>query len=109
MNTMFSYSKLLHLFYIVHMFTSLRLEVVWRTEQVIFYYIHKSNERGRQLFVIVMPRGFQVGDRVHLERDCIIFPSPPFGTAFGFVFSGPVFLINSIINSTRHNLLAVPS
>ena len=71
MNTIFSYSKLLRLFYIVHMFTSLRLEVVWRTEQVIFYYIHKSNERGRQLFVIVMPRGFQVGDRVHLERDCI--------------------------------------
>ena len=76
MNTMFSYSKLLRLFYIVHMFTSLRLEVVWRTEQVIFYYIHKSNERGRQLFVIVMPRGFQVGDRVHLERDCINFILP---------------------------------
>ena len=68
---MSSYSKLLRLFYIVHMFTSLRLEVMWRTEQVIFYYIHKSNEPGRQLFVIVMPRGFQVGDRVHLERDCI--------------------------------------
>ena len=30
-----------------------------------------------------MPRGFQVGDRIHLERDCIIFPSPPFGPAFG--------------------------
>ena len=108
MNTMFSYSKLLRLFYIVHMFTSLRLEVVWRTEQVIFYYIHKSNERGRQLFVIVMPRGFQVGDRVHLERDCIIFPSPPFGTAFGFVLAAPCFN-NSVLDSTRYGLSVVPS
>ena len=88
------------------MFTSLRLGVMWRTEQLIYYYIKMT---WASAVCYCQATWFRVGDRVHLERDCIIFPSPPFGTASGFVLAAPCFLIDSIINSTRHNLSAVPS
>ena len=82
------YSKLLRLFRIDYMFTSLRLGVMRRTEQLIYYYIKVT---WASAVCYCQATWFQVGDRVHLERDCIIFPSPPFGTAFGFVLAAPRF------------------
>ena len=54
-----------------------------------------------------MPRGFQVGDRIHLERDCIIFPSPPFGPAFGLSYRPRVGLSPFGIVSRRFPLKVV--
>ena len=55
-----------------------------------------------------MPRGFQVGDRIHLERDCIIFPSPPIGSRVWLVLAAPYFN-NSVLDSIRYGLSVVPS
>ena len=108
MNTMFFYSKPLRLFLYrscVYFFTSWGYVAYWTSD---IYYIHKSNERGRQLFVIVMPRGFQVGDRIHLERDYIIFPSPPYRARVWLVLAAPYFN-NSVLDSIRYGLSVVPS
>ena len=51
------------------MFTSLRLGVMWRTEQLIYYYIKMT---WASAVCYCQATWFRVGDRVHLERDCII-------------------------------------
>ena len=55
-----------------------------------------------------MPRGFQVGDRIHLERDYIIFPSPPYRARVWLVLAAPYFN-NSVLDSIRYGLSVVPS
>ena len=69
------------------MFTSLRLGVMWRTEQLIYYYIKMT---WASAVCYCQATWFRVGDRVHLERDCINFNHYIKNTWFYSVFRGEI-------------------
>ena len=103
---MFLYSKLLRLFRIDYMFTSLRLRVMWRTEQVI-YYIHKSNV-GVSCLLLSCHVGLRLG--IAFISSGVASSSLPLLSGPRLAcLSGPMFFNNSIINSIRYSLSAVPS
>ena len=54
------YSKLLRLFRIGYMFTSLRLGVMWRTEQLILLLLHKDDV-GVSCLLLSSHVGFRLG------------------------------------------------
>ena len=92
------------------MFTSLRLGVTWRTEQLIYYYIKMT---WASAVCYCQATWFRVGDRVHLERDCIshvirlyLVPLPPYPkmmTGDGQLTRG-AFIINDFLRNPHFSI-----